>query len=295
MRIGRASGVIMLAGLVLGSQLTAPGAAELPSLLPALPSLSVAGLLDIAQVDRPPQGIGLEIHADFPVNAPLIIDGVEIHSLTADLTPNGSVITRSANAADSGGSGDVVGECDDPAFASTGVRWAAGTMPIQWRLDLWSVPENMKISRTIFATRAAHRIWPQAKTSCGSDDAISFKYDYTGPKRANPGYDGLNIVDFGPLGGNALAVNYTWYQGTHEIVEVDLRLNKADYRWTNMPGRGSYNVKNVIAHELGHQFGLDDLGAPHTSLTMYGMIGKGELNKATLGRGDMRGAERLSP
>ena len=293
----RASGVIMLAGLVLGSLLTGPGAAQLPSLspVPALPSLSVAELLDIVQVDRPPAGVGLEVHADFPIDAPLVLDGIEIHSLTVDLTPNGNVITRSANAADSGGSREVVGECDDPAFASTGVRWVEGTMPIKWNLDLWSAPENLKLSRTVYRVRAAHRIWPQAKSKCGSDDDITFKYDYTGPKRANPGYDGVNVVDFGALKGNALAVNYTWYQGSHEIVEVDLRLNKVDYNWSNMPGRNSYNVMNVVAHELGHQFGLDDLGAPHSALTMYGLIGKGELNKATLGRGDMRGAERLSP
>ena len=294
MRIGHASGVIMLAGLVLGSQLTAPGAAELPS-LPALPSLSVAGLLEIAQVEAPPQGIGLEIHTDFPEDAPLVLNGLEINSLTADLTPDGNVIVRNAQAVPADASGAGVGECEDPAFASTGVRWAAGAMPINWHLDLWSIADELKITRTIFATRSAHRIWPQAKTTCDSDDAISFKYDYTGPKRANPGYDGLNIVDFGPLGGNALAVNYTWYQGAHEIVEVDLRLNKVDYKWTNLRSVNRYNVKNVIAHELGHQFGLDDFGAPHSSLTMYGLIGKGELNKATLGRGDMRGAERLSP
>lgn len=291
----RASGVIMLAGLVLGSLLTGPGVAQLPSLsVPTLPSLTVADLLDIGQVERPPQGIGLEIHADFPADAPLILDGIEIHSLTADLTPDGGVITRSANAGGSG-SGDLVGECDDPAFASTGVRWAAGTMPIKWRLDLWSIPDNLKVPRTIYTVRQAHHIWPQAKTRCDSNDPNNFKYDYTGPKRANPGYDQVNIVDFGPLGGNALAVNYTWYQGSHEIVDVDLRLNKADYKWTNMPNVNRYNVMNVIAHELGHQFGLDDLGDPHSALTMYGLIGKGELNKATLGRGDMRGAERLSP
>ena len=290
----RASGVIMLAGLVLGSLLTGPGVAQLPSSLPELPSLTVADVLDIAQIEQLPPGIGLEVHADFPESSPLIIDGIEIHSLTADLTPDGGVITRSATAGDSG-PGDLVGECDDPAFASTGVRWAAGTMPIKWRLDLWSVPDDLKAGRTVYTVRQAHHIWPQAKTKCDSDDAIGFKYDYTGPKRANPGYDELNIVDFGPLGGNALAVNYTWYQGSHEIVDVDLRLNKTDYKWTNMPNINRYNVMNVIAHELGHQFGLDDLGAPHSSLTMYGLIGKGELNKATLGRGDMRGAERLSP
>jgi hypothetical protein len=282
----------MLAGLVLGSVMTGPGAADLS----AFPSLTPAALLDIAGVDAPPEGVGLQIHADFPEGAPLVLDGFELHSLTADLTPDGSVVVRSAHTATSGDSHLAgVGECDDPAFLPTGVKWAAGTMPIGWNLDLASTPDELKAPRTTLTVRAAHRIWPRAKTACDGNHDNTFSYDYLGPKRRNPGYDGISIVDFGPLGDNALAVNYTWYTGRNEIVEVDLRLNKVDYMWTNMDGVNRYNVRNVVAHELGHQVGLDDLGEPHSSLTMYALIGKSEVNKATLGRGDMRGAETLSP
>jgi hypothetical protein len=41
--------------------------------------------------------------------------------------------------------------------------------------------------------------------------------------------------------------------------------------------------------------GLDDLGAPHNGLTMFGQIGRGELNKVTLGRGDLKGASTIAP
>jgi hypothetical protein len=41
--------------------------------------------------------------------------------------------------------------------------------------------------------------------------------------------------------------------------------------------------------------GLDDLGNPHAGLTMFGQIGKGELNKVTLGRGDLKGADAIAP
>lgn len=288
----RRIGVILLAGTVVGALLAGTGAAQLPS----VPSLTAAELLELAQVEAPPAGIGLEIHADFPKGSPLVLDGVEIQSLTADLTPEGSVIMRNVVTADSLASTEAgVGECDDPAFLPTGVRWAEGTMPIGWNLDLGSTPEELKGPRTTLTVRTAHRIWPRAKTICDKTNDNSFSYDYLGPKIDNPAYDDVNIVDFGRLGNKALAVNYTWYEGRGAIVDVDLRLNKIDYLWTNMDGVHRFNVKNVVAHELGHQFGLDDLGAPHNSLTMYALIEKGELNKATLGRGDMRGAETLSP
>ena len=293
MRIRRVGAAFMLAALVMGSLLTGKGTAETVTLLP---SLTRAALLEIAQIAAPPAGVGLQIHADFPEGAPLVLDGIAMHSLTADITPDGSVLVRSANAATAGEAGmQAVGECDDPTFLPTGVKWAAGTMPIPWHLDLVSTADELKWPRTVATIRSAHRIWPQAKTVCDRDAENSFSYDYQGPKRANPGYDKVSIVDFGPLGSKALAVNYTWYQGKDEIVEVDLRLNKIDYKWTNIEGVDRYNVKNVVAHELGHQFGLDDLNDPHSSLTMYALIGKAELNKTTLGRGDMRGAELLSP
>lgn len=285
--------VSVVAALVLGSLMSA-GAADLPSAT-LLPSLSADRVLGIAGVDELPAGVGLEVHADFPAEAPLLLDGLAINSLTADVTPGGGVVVRNVQALSAEAAAAGVGECDDPAFLPTGVKWAAGTMPIRWYLDIASVPDEIKAPRTVKTVRTAHRIWPQAKTKCEGRDDISFSYDYLGAKRDKPAPDNANIVDFGRLGDEALAVNYTWYRGANEIFDVDLRLNKFDYLWTNLAGVNRFNVLNVVAHELGHQFGLDDLGAAHTSLTMYGLIGRGEVNKATLGRGDMRGAERLSP
>jgi len=281
------------ATMVLGSLMTA-GATDLPR-ASVLPSLSADRVLDIARVDALPEGVGLEIHADFPADAPLMLDGLAINSLTADLTPDGGVIVRGAHALAAESSAAGVDECDDPAFIPTGVKWAADTMPIGWYLDIASVPEEIKAPRTVLTVRTAHRIWPRAQSRCGGRDNIHFSYDYLGHKSDKPDPDNVNIIDFGRLGGNALAVNYTWYRGAREIFDVDLRLNKFDYLWTNLANVNRFNVRNVVAHELGHQFGLDDLGSPHTSLTMYGLIGRGEVNKATLGRGDIRGAERLSP
>jgi hypothetical protein len=291
----RRSLVAVLSGtLIAASLLAGTGSAQLPAGL--LPSLTPELLLEIANVEAPPAGIGLQVHADFPDENPLLIDGLAIHSFTADLTPEGGVITRSAHTGESAGGASVDGleECDDPAFTPTGVKWSEGTMPILWRLDRRSTPEELKFHKTKLTIRSAHRVWPQAQTSCNSPDKITFAYNYLGHTSKNPKYDHVNLVDFGGLGGGALAVNYTWYSGK-DIVEVDLRLNKEDYSWTNVDGVHMYQVKNVVAHELGHQFGLDDLSDPHGGLTMYARIGKGEMGNATLGEGDLRGAQTLSP
>lgn len=284
------AGAALAATVLLSSLLTATGSASVVSLLPSLtPEL----LLDIARVDAPPAGVGLQIHADFPEGAELVLDGLTIHSLTADLTPEGGVITRNAVTSEHSGA-DGVGECDDPTFLPTGVKWAAGTMPIEWKLNLGSTPKELDRPRTTLTMRSAHRIWPRANSRCNGGGNITFSYNYLGRTAQSVKYDKENVVDFGKLGQGALAVNYTWYIG-REIVEVDLRLNKADYKWTNIGEKYRYDVKNVVAHELGHQFGLDDLGNPHGGLTMYAVIGKGEVNKTSLGKGDLKGASALSP
>lgn len=291
--------VAVLAGMLLaGSLLTSTGSAQVS--LPVLPSLTTDLILDIARVPAPEPGIGLQVHADFPAENPLVLDGLTIYSLTVDITPEGAVLprtilTREDFATTSGGGGAGVGECDDPAFVPTGVVWGKDAMPILWRFDRRSTPEEIKPEKTVLTVRSGHRVWPQAQSKCADKDHYSFAYNYLGHTAKNPKYDGTNIVDFGDLGQGALAVNSTWYTGANKIVEVDLRLNKSDYAWTNLQGVNRYQVRNVVAHELGHQVGLDDLGAPHNGLTMFGQIGRGELNKVTLGRGDLRGASAIAP
>ncbi|MGH2747028.1 MAG: hypothetical protein ACRDKB_03760 [Actinomycetota bacterium] len=265
----------------------------------AVPELTLTEgqLLEIARVDAPPAGTGLQIHADFPEEHPLLLDGLTIYALTADITPEGAVVVRSAVTDEGHDSGlEQQSDCNDPTFRPLGVLWDADDMPVKWRFNIRTAPEKLKDRLTIRSARRAHRVWPRAKTNCNNPDANEFRFWFTGLIRKHVKFDGVNIVEFGGLGSGALAVNYTWYRGT-KITEVDLRLNRYDYPWTNWirGGRWSYQVMNVVTHELGHQLGLDDLSEPHGALTMYGRIGKGEISKITLGRGDLKGAATLSP
>lgn len=282
----------LLAGLAASALGTSTASSQLD---PALPSLSLEQLLQIAQVDAPPAGIGLEIHADFPVENPVEIAGVEFTAITAVINPDRSVDMQSAvTAKGSTADGDAVGECSDPTFAPTGRSWGEGDMPVVWKFRFGSTPPGNSKWQTQRALRKAHRVWPKAITNCNENAKINFSYSYAGHTSRRVKYDQTNIVEFGKLGSGALAINYTWFSGTR-ILETDLRLNRTEYQWTNRPEGKAYKVINVTAHELGHQVGLDDLGDPHSGLTMFGRISRGEMKKTTLGSGDLKGASRLSP
>lgn len=260
---------------------------------PLLPSLTADELLAMAHVDAPPAGVSLELHIDFPVENPLEVAGTEFTAITAVVHPDRSVDMQSAitGTSDAGAEAE---ECSDNTFLPTGRRWSAEDLPVPWQFRRNSTPDGNSIWRTTRALRRAHKIWPQGVSNCNTNADIDFGYDYKGVTSRTVKYDHRNIVEFGRLSGGALAINYTWYSGTR-ILETDLRLNRFDYKWTNVPGGRRYQVVNVASHELGHQVGLDDLGSPHGGLTMYGRISRGETKKTTLGAGDLRGASRLTP
>lgn len=284
----------VVAALVVGA--VAGGGSARTIDLPLLPVLEAEELLAMAEVPLPPEGVTLQLHADFPVEAPLLIDGIGFTSLTADVTPDGGLTMLSATPATPGSTTTAgLDECTDPTFTPTGPRWYAGDLPVKWRFNRNSVPAGVGRFRSQYSLQTAHQVWSNARTRCNPKDDVSIAFGFDGPTKRKVAYDDVNLVDFGPLGAGALAMNYTWYQGGH-ILEVDLRLNRDDYRWTNRPeGKNRYQIANVAAHEIGHQLGLDDLSDPHGALTMFGRMGKGEMSKTTLGRGDLKGASALSP
>ena len=285
-------GALVLVGGLLGAALAAPSAS---STVLDLPVLDASTLLDIAGMELPPEGVNLEIHADFPVESPLIIDGVGFTSLTASVTPEGGVQTHNATPAAADTSAAEAPECADTFYTPTGRAWQENDLPVVWRFRRGSTPEGMGVWRTQKSLREAHSVWSTSKSRCTDSDAIDFDWDFGGLTKKGVKYDQVNSVEFGALGAGALAINYTWYTGTR-ILEVDLRFNKGDYPWTNREGgRNKFQVVNVATHELGHQIGLDDLYDPHGALTMFGRIDRGEMNKTSLGAGDVRGASRLQP
>lgn len=294
---GRAIRTLVLAA-VAASLIAASLPGRAASELPALPVLSKAQLLSIANVDAPPAGIGLRVHADFPEESPLVLAGVPFHSLTAAITPEGDVELIEAHAAQESRETVATGvdPCKDRMFAPTGVRWSQESLPVEWKIRTGTIPRDVNRFLAIRSLRKAHQVWPRSITDCPNPDSVNFKFSYTGRTGKTVIYDGINMIEFGKLGSGALAVNYTWFRGT-EILEADMRLNRADYHWTartsDAPKR--YIIANVVTHELGHQVGLADLNDPHAGLTMFARISKGENHKMRLGRGDMKGAATVDP
>ncbi|MGH2755646.1 MAG: matrixin family metalloprotease [Actinomycetota bacterium] len=260
-----------------------------------LPEVDIDTILEMAGVDAPELGTGLLIHIDWPVEAPFELDGVELSSLTVNITETGVAETHQALAASETSGKNASKECSDRAFVRTGPRWPADAFPIVWRFRKSSGPAGIDRSDLIDQLEAAHESWEQPRSTCAKKPEIKFSFRYAGKTAKGIKYDGTNTIDFGSLGGRAIGMNYIWYKDG-KFLETDLRLNKADYKWTIRPrAKRKYHVINVVTHELGHQVGLEDLGDPHGRLTMFGRSRRGERSKVTLGRGDLKGVDALSP
>ena len=291
MAVRRAISAVVLS-LVAAVAVAVPVGAS--STAPGLPTLTLTEALELGRVSLPADGTGLILHADFPADSPYRVDGRSFTALTLDVTLSGvrTLSAVPASAADAP-PGSEVEECTDPAFASVGKRWNAEDLPIEFVINHRTVPKYMSPWLTTRSVREAHQVWGLTNSKCESKDSIDFRFNYQGSARAGIKYDGLNLTEFGRLG-HAVGMSYVWYTATR-IREVDLKLNKS-YRWTNRPeSKKRYYVKNVAVHEIGHALGLDDLARPHGSLTMFGVISKGELRKLTLGKGDVKGAELAHP
>lgn len=110
-------------------------------------------------------------------------------------------------------------------------------------------------------------------------------------------FDGQNIIAWGHTSGSALGVTYIWYQ-SGVAIEIDTIMNnKFAWNWssqTNCAWTNVYDAQNILTHELGHWFGLDDhYTSDYANNTMYGYGSKVEVKKNTLTAGDIAGIQNL--
>jgi hypothetical protein len=111
-------------------------------------------------------------------------------------------------------------------------------------------------------------------------------------------YDGQNIIAWGRASASALGVTYIWYQGGVAKELDTIMNNKFTWNWsggsTACAYANVYDAQNILTHELGHWFGLDDhYTCDYADNTMYGYGSKGEVKKDTLTKGDISGINAI--
>lgn len=163
-------------------------------------------------------------------------------------------------------------------------------------LNTSSVPTSVGASNLPLIATSSFNTW--SKTT-GNKVTFSLGAKTTIDRKA---FDGKNIITWGKTSIQALAVTYTWYYpSTGLVAEVDTIMNNR-YAWSWTPynpqnlcaDKNSYDVQNILTHELGHWLGLDDEYSPsYVDNTMYGYGSKAEIKKDTLTTGDIAGISSI--
>jgi hypothetical protein len=109
-------------------------------------------------------------------------------------------------------------------------------------------------------------------------------------------YDEQNTMSWGTIdgpGGIVAACNYWYYVGTKRLIEFDIVFDAAE-AWSTNGAPGTFDIRNIATHELGHTLVLQDLRSPKDgALTMHAYTWLGDTGKRTLGSGDMLGVQAI--
>lgn len=174
--------------------------------------------------------------------------------------------------------------------------WHLPTGGISYLVDDRRAPRGIQAGAEA-ALAAGAATW----TAADGDKLLTFSGN---TKVFGPRYDGNNVILWRALYRGIVAQAYIWYHPlTEEVLDVDLVFNSRVPWALSDPAAGdcggvagAYDVRSIAVHEFGHWIGLDDLYESATvDLTMYGLTVPAELKKATLGAGDVLGAQAVAP
>ncbi len=206
---------------------------------------------------------------------------------------------------------------NDRSYSYSGIHWAdpdwSDNRGIPYYVNLESGTGSLLTGDALAAIDASFKAWTDAQDASVLRGA-KLLYRNAGPEAVGVVADNKFVVSWGSLDPGAIAVTYVWYyRATKAIAEFDIVLN-TQYNWsysppaigpydpvakvygdpTNSGTAATYDVRNIMTHEVGHTLMLNDLyGASDVFLTMYGYAGYGELNKDTLGYGDFLGLNKI--
>lgn len=186
--------------------------------------------------------------------------------------------------------------CDLADPASSAVVGAAGwKLPASftYQLNPGSVPSSVGSANLPTIASRGFADWTAA-----ANNQVTMT---VGPNTsvARQAYDNKNIIAWGRTSGTALGVTYIrYYSSTGQVVDIDTIMNKKfAWKWSNSTScadPAAYDAENILTHELGHWFGLEDeYDAAYVNNTMYGYGAKGEVKKNTLTDGDGAGTAAI--
>lgn len=177
--------------------------------------------------------------------------------------------------------------CLDPGsealVGSAGWRFPAGN--VFYTLNLNSAPLSVRGAVSSFVADSFAK-WSSAISSGLAPTLLP----QGTTSKTRYAFDGENIIAWGNTSRSTLGVTYVWYYtSTHEVAEVDTIMN-ARIPWDAVCSSTSYNAENIMIHELGHWYGLDDEYADsYRDNTMYGYGSTAETKKITPENGDFAG------
>jgi hypothetical protein len=107
-------------------------------------------------------------------------------------------------------------------------------------------------------------------------------------------YDNVNTVVYSiDPDSDRLMTTYSRVSSFSYTVEVDIVINK-HYPWSNDVSSNTYDIQNVMTHEMGHALGLTDKYETFSqNWTMYGRAGFCETLKRSLTSVDIQAATLL--
>ncbi len=184
---------------------------------------------------------------------------------------------------------NLVCEDNDSTAIVGHAGWKLSNSDVKYKINQSSAPSSVRSSVPTIVSNSFSK-WvngitldstTSAKPNLVSDGLTSI---------SRSRFDGQNIIAWGRTNRNTLGVTYIWYYtATGIVAEVDTIMNNR-IAWNLSCSTTSYNAENIMIHELGHWFGLDDeYGGTYTENTMFGYGSKAEVKKITLEEGDISG------